>query len=250
MPGTPASQLFYAALRKAGVTLGPGRTPSASQYEEARTECNRMLGGWNIQKLDIFTTQIQLFALGTKKTYTIGKDPVGVLTADFDADRPAKIERANLILPASPTLVRLPLHVMNDQEWAQIRVQDLPNTIPVQIYNDGNYPFSTIYFWGQPPGGYQFEMFSWQAIQTFQTLTDQVLLPSGYEDAIVLNLAVRLGAMPWPIEKPMSADVVRQAQKAKAAIESRNAPTPRLSTDAPASGKGAGYYNYRLGVNQ
>ena len=87
--------LLYPALRKAGVTLGPGRTPSPAQFQDAIDELNRFVGSLNCDRLNIFHNSLFEFPLNpSQKTYTIGFDPTCDQTADFQAPRPQFIERA------------------------------------------------------------------------------------------------------------------------------------------------------------
>lgn len=224
------SGLLYPALRKAAVTIGPQRTPSPAQFEDAIEELNRLIGSLNCDRLNIYTNQRWEFPLNaSQKTYTIGIDPTGQTIADLNAPRPEGIEAANIIYQSSggPNL-RYPLAQLSVQQWSKIRMQDLPATIPYLMYNDRAYPLSTLYIYGQPMGGCSLELFYWLLIPTFQTVSDVVLLPPGYEDALVLNLAVRLAPH---FQRPVDADVRLDAQKALMRLESINAPRPVLSTD-------------------
>src|SRR5262252_8767627 len=79
--GAPVSAgrgLIYPALRKAGVTLGPQRTPSPAQYQDGLEELNRLSGSLSCDRLNIYTNQRWEFPLiAGQKTYTIGQDPTG-----------------------------------------------------------------------------------------------------------------------------------------------------------------------------
>lgn len=247
MGTTPVSRIIYAALRDAGVMLAAGRTPSHDQYSDCLDEINRMIGTANCERPRIFTISVASYALTGAKTYTIGKDPSGVLTADFDADRPQEIQQASLIFPNSPA-VRRPVKLLTDAEWAQIAVQDIPNSPVFYLYNDGNYPFSTLYVWPQAPTGYSLELYTWQAIPYFTSVDDVVTLPPGYEDWLVKGLAVRLDSKPWPAKVTMNPQVRIDAQKALAAIASRNLPPPpKISSSAPSGRRHGGYFNYVTG---
>jgi hypothetical protein len=215
--------LLYPALRKAGVTLGPQRTPSPAQYEDALEEVNRLIGSLNVDRLFIYSIARQEYPLSGAKTFTIGIDPQGVSIADCNGPRPVQIDAANVIY--SVPEIRRPLALLTDLQWRQIVVQDIPNTIPYALYDDYAYPLSTLYIYPQPVPGYILELFQWQAVPTFLTPDDIVLLPPGYEDALVLNLAVRLGPH---FQRQVDGDVRADAQKALLRIESINAPKPVL----------------------
>jgi hypothetical protein len=218
--------ILYPALRKAGVTLGPGRTPSPAQFQDAIDELNRLTASLNCDRLFIYSIARSEYPLNPPKaTYTIGlsADPFAVV--DFPAERPQMIERANIISGSGSTL-RYPLRLATDLEWAAITLQQLPNTIPEALYNDRGYPVSTLYFYGQPAAGQTLELFTWTRVPEFQTITDVVLVPQQYEDAMVLNLAVRLAPH---FQLPVNGDVRNDAQKSLMRLESINAPQPIAS---------------------
>lgn len=220
--------LLYPALRKAGVTLGPQRTPSPAQFQDAIDELRRLTASLNCDRLFIFTRANYIFPLTGQKTYTIGQDPTGTFPpADFDAPRPQIIEQANIILVPGNT--RRPLFLATEQQWSKIRVQDIPNAVPEILYDDYAYPISTLYLWGQPLNGYQLELFVWSQVPTYTGLNDMVILPPQYEDALVLNLAVRLVSLfPLNPTQPRQVDpnLYQQARESLMRLESINAPQP------------------------
>jgi hypothetical protein len=232
--------LLYPALRKAAVTIGPGRTPSPAQFQDAIDELNRLIGSLNCDRLFIYGLDIQEFPLTAgQKSYTMGIDPSGGMTADFPAQRPQAITNAN-ILWGSP-VGRDPLAILTPEEWASIVMQDQPATIPSALYNDRAAPLSTIYLWGQPMEGCSLELFTWHLIPTFQTVSDVVLLPPGYEDALVLNLAVRLAPH---FQRALDPNVREDARISLMRLMSLNAPRPIADTSG-ALGCGGGFNIYR-----
>ena len=96
------SGLLYPALRKAAITIGPQRTPSPAQFQDAIDELNRLTASLNCDRLFIYSRATLTFPLTGAKTYTIGQDPTGAIQADFDAQRPQGIESANIIRGMPP----------------------------------------------------------------------------------------------------------------------------------------------------
>lgn len=231
--------LIYAALRKAAVTLGPGRTPSPAQQQDAIDELRRLTGSLNCDRLFIYSISNYQFPLSGAKTYTIGQDACGGSIADLNGPWPIAIDRANIIYSTPP--IRRPLAILTDLQWARIRVQDIPNTIPYALYNDRAYPLATLYLYPQPLPGYILELYIWQLVPTFVNESDMVVLPPGYEDALVLNLACRLAPH---FQRIVDSDLRQQARESLMRLESINAPRPTL--DLPGCGKG-GYMNVYSG---
>jgi hypothetical protein len=182
--------ILYPALRKAAITLGPQRTPSPAQYQDAIEELNRLVGSLSCDRLFIYSKFDALFPLTGAMTYTIGASADPNIVPDFDAPRPQGIEAANVVSPDGA--IRYPLAIATDLQWAKIGFPNSPGTIPELLYNDRGSPLSNLFLWGQPVPGYSLELFYWQLVPQFSSPDDQVLLPPGYEDALVLNLAVRL----------------------------------------------------------
>src|SRR5215831_4013027 len=220
-PVTACKGLIYPALRKAGVTLGPQRTPSPAQYQDGLEELNRLIGSLNCDRLFIYSIARYEYPLSGAKTFTVGIDPQGQTIADLNGPRPVQIDAANIIY--SMPQIRRPLALLTDLGLRRVVVQDIANTIQYALYDDYAYPLSTLYIYPQPVPGYILELFMWQLVPSLVTCGDVVLLPPGYEDALVLNLAVRLGPH---FQRNVDPDVRADAQKALMRLESINAPRP------------------------
>jgi hypothetical protein len=217
--------ILYPALRKAGITLGPQRTPSPAQYQDAIEEVNRLIGTLDCDRLFIYTKDRIIAPLTGAKTYTMGVSADPSVIPDIAAPRPQGIEAANII--SMPGEIRSPLAIATDLQWAQIRMQDVPNSIPEILYNDRGYPLSTLYLYGQPMAGALLELFCWQLVPQFLTPEDVVLLPPGYEDVLVLNLACRLAPH---FQRQIDPLVFQQARESLINIRSINAPQPIADT--------------------
>src|SRR5262245_16734473 len=224
-----AHGLIYPALRKANISIGPQRIPSPAQFQDAIEELTRFIGSLNCDPLNIYSFDIETFPLKKgQKTYTIGQDPEGVRCADWDVPRPQGIQYANVIWQTNPPPLRYPVQILTDQQWANVRMQDIGNTIPWALYTDGSYPISTVYIYGQPMADMLLELYLWHSIPAFQALTDVVVLPPGYEDALVLNLACRLAPH---FQRAISPDVTAQARESLMRLQSYNAPQPIADTN-------------------
>jgi len=239
LAGQTVGGLIYAALRKAAVTLGPGRTPSPAQTQDAIDELRRLTGSLNCDRLFIYAEDMYTFPLEAgKKIYTWGQVPGASDVADFDAPRPQLITRANFLdLTTNQSApLRYQMAILTPQVWASIVDQNLPDTIPEGLYNDRAYPISNIYFYGQPEASNAVEIWAWHQIPTYTSESEVVILPLQYEDALVLNLAVRLAPQ---FQRVVDPDLRQQARESLMRLESINAPQPIAVL--PALGCGCGY---------
>ena len=220
--------ILYPALRKAGVTLGPQRTPSAAQYQDGIEELNRLLGSLNCDPYWVYTQDVYTFPLTSQQVYTIGIDPSGAMTADFPVAAPVEIMWANRIDGGN---WRYPLQIFTPQRQATLNAAQYGIWA---IYYDHGYPIGKIYVYGGYAGS-QLELYVWHTLPAVANPTDVVALRSGYDDAIVLNLAVRLAPQ---FQREVSPDLRLQARESMMRVLSLNAPKPIL--DIPWS-CGCGY---------
>lgn len=216
-------------LRIAGITTLPGTTPSDDQYGELPSLVNNMLDSWSCGGFLIYNFSIDPYPLVSgQKIYTIG--PGG----DFDDQRPLAIKSANVLYPTSP-VVRAPVRILDDDEWANIGIQDISGAPPFQLYYDGDMDengLGKIYLRFQPPAGYTLELYTWKRLQsTFQDSEDLAIFPPGYAEAIVWNGALRVAAM-YPLESKISALAPEMARKSYATLKEFNANSPKISTEA------------------
>jgi hypothetical protein len=231
--GVTVAQIIDPMLRIAGITTLPGITPNVDQRGELIPMLSRMLGSWNLDGHKIYTTKIETFTLNTdQKIYTIG--PGG----DFDTDRPLFIKTANCLYPTSP-VVRRPVAILDDNEWAAIGIQDITGAPVWQLYYDGGMDddgLGNIYLRFQPPDGYSLELYTWQAIATdFTGVTDVVVLPPGYWEALVLNGARRvvgLNPLDSKLDGAQRTELKQLADQALQAVMTLNMSCPKIGTEA------------------
>lgn len=232
---TPVSDLIYDALRRAGVTLGPDRTPSRAQYNDGLRAGNRMLGRWNADGLIIPNITIEAFALTAGlATYTMGPD------GDFATTRPQRIAYANL-LRADGT--RVPIAVVEVDRWADIRTQDQDGE-PERLYSDRAAGLVNLYFWPQTTASDdQAELYSWKLLERLVNIAQTVTWADGYELAFVTNLAIQLALM---FKRPIDQDMRDAGRDSLYAIRSLNAPAPTMDVDpAFQSQPTGGSWDYR-----
>lgn len=238
--GVAFSEIAMAAYRIAGITKWARIGPSQDMYDECIPAYNRMVGSWNCERPKCFTIRVDTLPIPTQKACTVG---VG---ADFDMPRPQGIQNGVVVLEGGTRCA--PMAQLTDEQWAHIRVQDIPASIPQSFYFDGSYDdqgWSRIYLFPQASGGLQVDWYTWQALPSVTSKDDQVALPPGYEEAITYNLAVRLASLN-PLIGNMSEDSRRLARKALAVLEAHNSAPPTMTSDYP-RGKGGSRFNWWSG---
>ena len=228
--GIPLSQILIPALRIAGITILPGTTPSIDQYTELIPQVNRMMSSYNLDGHRVYSASIDSYPLvGGQKVYTIGPG------ADFDTTRPIFITCAVMMFPTNP-VYRQPVRItLDESEWMQISVQDIPGAPAFILYYDGGLDdngWGRIYLYPQPPTGYRLEISTvLQLKNNFTAISDVVLVPPGYEEMMVTNLAIRCATM-YPHESVLSPDARDMAARALQSVIISNSKNPALQNEA------------------
>ncbi len=209
---------------------------------------NRMVGGWNLGRNNIFTLAIDRWTLTPQiQQYWLGPGARATATQGaFNGPRPQRIERARLVLSTTPTPVYRELDLLTDNEWADKSVQQIVG-MPTELYNSGSSPLSLLYFYMIPDQPYQMDLYTWQSLSKAPALDALLDFPDGYEEAIVTNLACKVAPM---FQKPVTPDMRLQATVSLQALQAFNAPTPRLRTEPGLSGNRGSYYNWRSGLTE
>jgi hypothetical protein len=207
-----ATELIRSSLRLIG-KLGPGQTTSDSQARDAIFVLNSMLDAWNADRFKIYQISRALHSLvASTATYTIGSG------GTFNVARPARIERAGLVVAGTSPAKEEPLKLYNSDEWADIEKKTQEGR-PSVLYDDFAFPLSTLSLWKVPDTTHQLALYTWSQLSAFTDLTNDVTFPPGYQDALRYNLALRL-APEWGIAPRR--DVMEMARSSRAAIESEN----------------------------
>lgn len=212
---TTPQQVIINALVLLGVIF-PGQTPSASMLADSFTRLNNMLASWTTELLIIYGVEkVDNTFVTATNSYTIG--PTGV----FAGTRPTAIVSAQVIINSGQ---RFPLKQLTTEEWNEITDQAAASTVPKFIYDDYEYPNSTLYIWPTPTfgsGTYTLELQIWQPLEQFSTLADSFDMPPGYERAVTYNLATELAMV---YGRPMSQEAGQIAMDSKNNLKAENAP--------------------------
>lgn len=238
---TTARDIIDLALRDAGV-LGVGQTASAEDINEGLRRLNMMLGQWNASRFLVFRLADAWCQSTGAMSYTVG--PGGDIEMP---QRPNRIEGAffrqggstpseflldssitdgsDVLAPAptSPSTMDWPLTLMEShEEYNAISLKGL-GTFPSVAYYDPQMPFGRLYVWAVPPSIYELHILVRAPLQTFSNLSDNVLLPPEFEEAIHYNMVVRLQAAYGLPPTPFAIDRARNGMQT---IRSANAQIP------------------------
>jgi len=217
------------ALEEIGV-IGAGQTASHNLYSSGLARLNRMLDTWRTVKRYVYMTQHASYTFGvSQQSYLIGPSD----DADFDAERPAFIDKANLIRVSATPDEHIPLQIIEVEDYSQIRQPATSAAEPYALYWQASAPDVTLYPFPYPTTTTnKLELYTRKRLESF-TLEGPVNLPDGYENALVLSLAEAI-CPAYGVDPSM--ELKDQARHARAAIASLNSKPPRLNGDTGLAG--------------
>lgn len=234
-----ASDIIKAALRSIGA-YDPNEQPTAAEMQQSLFTANQMLDSWNAQRLMIYAiNRVVLNPLTLKQTYSVG--PGG----DFNIARPPKIARVSVInIPSSTQPYEMPIPMLNEQEWQAIPVKNTVGALPINVWDDNQFPLRNLNFWPIPNVAINFAIYPWQQLSLFADLNVSLYaFPPAYLRAIKFSLALEL-APEFPGDDSKIALVSKLAEQAVRVIKGFNKPSMQGSCDPAIVNLGAELYNW------
>jgi hypothetical protein len=180
---TTARDIIKKALQKNGV-LVMSEAPSADEASDGLFALNSMISSWSNDSLTVYARTWETFnnaITSGNSSYTIG---VG---GSINTVRPNNIVEAYVRLAGQD----YELTIVDDEYYNSISNKTLSG-IPAFINFDNAYPLATLRLWPSPQSTYTLGLVSEKPFTEFSTLDTAVSLPSGWEKALIDNLAIEL----------------------------------------------------------
>lgn len=233
------------ALREIGV-LAQGEPIDGDTQTDCQLRANLMLDSWNAERLMIFQVQRTindingnpLALTAGQQTYTVGAG------GNFNIPRPARIERMGIISLTNPQQpLELPMDYLTDEQWANIPVKNIQSSLPLMVWDDQGFPLRNLWYWCVPNIQVNTAIYVWTALTQFTSLTTSYELPPAYMEAVVYNLALRLGPSyaPGSAVNPATAAMASQAIQR---VKGMNAPILDIYCDPALITQVGGSYNW------
>jgi hypothetical protein len=207
-----------------------GDTLDANERDYYLSRLNSMLDSWSNERLMIYAISQTSFALtNSQGSYTIGNG------GDFNMTRPIGL--------VDPCFIRdgnghdTPLTMIDARAYGGLGLKETDGTYPEFIYYDNGFSgtsTATIKFYPEPGTGLSTYISFLSALQTFSTVSMNLLLPPGYQRAIETNFAVESAPGFVTLDK----EVIKIARESKATLKSKNAQSPVMRLDYGISGYG------------
>lgn len=234
LPTTPRD-IINLALKTANV-VGVGQSSLPEDINDCFNMLNMMIAQWQRRRYMIYNLQtISITATGAT-SYTIGTGQ------QFNIARPAKIEAAFIRMQGGSTLpVDYPLQVLRAKEdYDRISIKTL-NAFPEYVFYDSAFPVGKVFVWPVPNNQYEIFLTVMTQLQSFQNLSEVIVMPNEYLDAMHWNLADRILTIYGLPENPK---ITRYAEVSMRAIMEVNSQIPLLHMPVALRGKSGAYNIY------
>ena len=233
MASTTATVMITDALKEI-LVVGEGETPSTEMLSDGLRMLNRICDTLaNHNDFAFYASQIQMVLTG-QQSFTIGP------TGDLVSARPLLVESAVVDRQG----ITYPVRVIDVQQYDDVTLKALAGANTQAIYYEGTFPNGTVYCYPLATGC-TLKMRVLNSTKQFASLTDQIEMPPGYEDALMLRLAVRMAPS---YGKQVSPDTRQAARVAWKAVVQTNQVVPVLGLPAAlVVGGGASYASFMSG---
>lgn len=205
-----------------------GDTLDTDEQRYYLSRLNSMIDSWTNERLMIFQLSQTSFALtASQGVYTIGSG------GNFDMTRPTRLVDPCFIRDSDGFDTKLTIISM--EAYGMIGEKTADGSYPTLIAYDFGYSATStasVYLWPEPQASLSAYINTLQPLTNFSTMSQNLMMPPGYQDAIEANFAIRSA----PGFAPVSPELVKFAKDCKAAIKSQNLPAPVSRLDYGVAG--------------
>lgn len=228
------ADIIALALRNSGV-IGQGQTANAEDMNNGCAMLNDMIAQWQQRRYLIYHLIEKTVTATGAQSYSIG--PGGDISV---VERPAAINAAfaRQTISDVPNQIDYPLFILSSREdYSRIAMKSL-QSFPQWCWYDAAFPLGLFYAYPVITNQFTIHVVFREQLQTAVTLTDVIVLPPEYREALYLNLAVRLMAA---YNTPTNAITIALAKAALETIRSVNAQVPTMVMPSVLNGTGGRY---------
>jgi hypothetical protein len=233
MPTTTAQVIITDALKEIQV-VAENETPTTTMLADGLRMINRLLDTFSNDRNFAYFPSLLSIALTGQASFTIGT------TGDIVADRPIEINTAYV----DRSGVSYPVKVIDNERYDRITYKLLAGANTQAIYYEATYPLGLVYPYPIATGCTLY-MRVLNSVKQFAALSTNIDMPPGYEDYIMLGLAIR-----WAPQfgKTVSPDTKMAYHRASKNVKQNNLVVPTMSLPvAVQSGNRGSYSDYLSG---
>lgn len=225
---------------------GPGDSIPDHDLAFCKRCLNRVLDQWAALRRMAYNVTFTLYTLtADHQPHLIGP---GLSSPDFAAtQRPVRIEGAALVLDPAGNEVDIPVAIRDDDWWRRQRVKTVTSSVPTNLYPSYDVPNVGLYFWPVPNAAWGMRLETWVSLAQVDDLTTDFVGPQGTNLALVKSLIPEICTA---FGKPRTVDMLTEAARARAAVQTNYGRSPRVSTADFGTGagrRGGGDFNFYTG---
>ena len=233
-------EILTDALIEVGI-LDPTLPIQADMANHALRTLNRMLDSFSVEDLMVYTENRDVYPLqiGVQR-YEMGpaSDPQLDPPITLSTTRPSNITRLSVLLTQSgPLPPEITIPILNTQEWQAVVVKNTVGGFPTSCYITGDFPTQNLYMWPIPQVQCSLVVYTWGILSRFDSISDVVNFPKGYEEALMYNLAVRIASAYGRQASPTTVEMARQG---KARLRELNTENIYIGADSGLLGNNTG----------
>jgi hypothetical protein len=221
--------------------LSVGESLSAEQSAFGLLKLVRLFDNWNAERAGVYANRIATHTL----TPSLNPHTIGPSTATFTVtQRPVSIDAASLVQTGGSLDVNVPMRIRNAQWYAALTVPDVSTDIPSDLWYNPTWPNGELYLYPVPAAAYGIQLLT-RIVLADLALDDDVSLPPGYRDAVILTLGEMI-ALTYPPAVPSP----EAAALARARIFANNDVIPDLVTrdSGTPTQRGGRWFDYLSGT--
>lgn len=227
MTTTTAAVIIEDALKE-NLIISEGETPSATMYADGLRMLNRMCDTLsNNDDFAYYASQYSMAMTG-QTSFTIGP------TGDLAQARPIKIDTAVVTRLG----ITYPVKVIDNQRYDELTLKTLTGANTAAIYYEATYPNGTVYCYPLSTGC-TLQMRVLNQVKNFAATTTQIDMPEGYEDFLMLGLAIRMAPS---YGRPVNPDTRTAYKAAKKLVMNTNQVIPTMELPNAVMGKSGSSY--------
>lgn len=163
-------------------------------------------------------------------TVAVPQEFTYTIPGDFKIERPLRIGRSFTRINTSGSALDYPIAIVDQQRYNEIGFKAIQAPWPIMMYYNPTMPLGNIYFYQNPSGGGELHLFTDTILTEMASLTQEVILPQGYNRFLKWDLARELApefAATWTMQ------MEKQWKEAYEYVKSLNMnPTPTSNYDA------------------
>jgi hypothetical protein len=176
--------ILNGAFQELGV-LATGETLSADMSQDAKRKLNLMLGSWSIRNITILAMIEESFTLTANDgDYTIGT------AGNFNTDRPLKIVNASL---EDENDLFTTIELIGEDQYSSYGDRAIITGPPSHLWYKPSQPLGRIRLYPLPDAADTLHITSQKAFASITSLSAELDIDPVSLEAVVYNLAVRLG---------------------------------------------------------